>query len=442
MQKGFAVGYVLAGILVLFAVVGGVYYLGATKSAVPKVQEQAVSQTLKPTATDETANWKTFSNSRYNFSFNYPANWTVTTEEQQQELLKVLVKGPNQITLSFMSGPPGVGGMCVDDPNINLGYESINIFNKPLNLFYNGDRSKNIITFAYVIEGNTTCPNIAFFDIPALKGVDASWVKTRLGSVHIYYGEEKNNIEKKESDFKSAELETVKKILSTFKFLDENLNSDITVWNTYTNTQLKISFKYPETGDILDVGNSGNVLYFTNDKNPPYYIFSLKIIDNQQELAIRQFIDNDLTVLRNSKSPGSDTLADKRQASIKDYQNGEIKGLYMRGGADGDSVTDFIRIVTENKGKIYQFEIHDGDGAVVESQKKLIDQILSTFKFLNQDQITNNSKSCQQNSDCALLQCSGCFNKDWVKTVPPDLACLQYSGYQCECMNNKCTEIQ
>ncbi|MBI2338686.1 hypothetical protein HYU95_05905 [Candidatus Daviesbacteria bacterium] len=63
-------------------------------------------------------------------------------------------------------------------------------------------------------------------------------------------------------------------------------------------------------------------------------------------------------------------------------------------------------------------------------------------EFLDQKQAKTDSKACSQDSDCALLACTGCFNAQWVKTAPPDLACLEYSGYSCECRENKCTEIK
>lgn len=64
-----------------------------------------------------------------------------------------------------------------------------------------------------------------------------------------------------------------------------------------------------------------------------------------------------------------------------------------------------------------------------------------TAKFLDQSNTKIDSKACLQNSDCTLFQCSGCFHAEWVKTAPPDLACLEYSGYSCECRENRCIEV-
>lgn len=50
-------------------------------------------------------------------------------------------------------------------------------------------------------------------------------------------------------------------------------------------------------------------------------------------------------------------------------------------------------------------------------------------------------KACEQDSDCGLLTCSGCYNQDFIATAPPDLACTVFEGYSCVCRAGTCTEI-
>ena len=52
------------------------------------------------------------------------------------------------------------------------------------------------------------------------------------------------------------------------------------------------------------------------------------------------------------------------------------------------------------------------------------------------------SKSCDQDSDCGLLLCGGCFSKEYLKTAPADLPCTTYDGYTCQCVKNRCVEIK
>lgn len=78
-QKGFAPILILVGILIIAAVAGGAYFLG--KQATPKT-----SQSLQPITTSQpspipdeiassdpsVANWRTYTNIKYGFSFKYP----------------------------------------------------------------------------------------------------------------------------------------------------------------------------------------------------------------------------------------------------------------------------------------------------------------------------------------------------------------------------------
>mgnify|MGYP001564321650 FL=1 len=79
-QKGFA-NIVLVVIIVL--IVGVVGYFAFVKKSPPIVQQtQTPTQTNNsvsptPTQKDETANWKTYSNSKYRFSLKYPNGWTI-----------------------------------------------------------------------------------------------------------------------------------------------------------------------------------------------------------------------------------------------------------------------------------------------------------------------------------------------------------------------------
>lgn len=92
-QKGQSVILVLIGLLVLAAVVGGVYFFGKSQTPKPLTQNtEVVSQTPQPTTgvsspvqtgTDETASWKTYTNNLLKVTFKYPEKWNlnVTGEE-------------------------------------------------------------------------------------------------------------------------------------------------------------------------------------------------------------------------------------------------------------------------------------------------------------------------------------------------------------------------
>ncbi len=61
---------VLVGILALAGLIGLAFYFGK-KSSAPTTTSPVVQASPTP---DETANWKTYTNTKYSFSFKYPAN--------------------------------------------------------------------------------------------------------------------------------------------------------------------------------------------------------------------------------------------------------------------------------------------------------------------------------------------------------------------------------
>ena len=81
-QKGF-IEIVLIGVIVVLLAIGG--YFAFRKNSAPVVEQPTpnpapiVTQTNTPVTTpataDETANWKTYTNSQYGFELKYPSTW-------------------------------------------------------------------------------------------------------------------------------------------------------------------------------------------------------------------------------------------------------------------------------------------------------------------------------------------------------------------------------
>lgn len=82
MQKGFSIIWiilVLVGILILVVVAVGSYYFGKMKGVYDL--ETSLGSIPKPSTStpipSETANWKTYTDNTFGFSFKYPANWKI-----------------------------------------------------------------------------------------------------------------------------------------------------------------------------------------------------------------------------------------------------------------------------------------------------------------------------------------------------------------------------
>ncbi|MCL4365813.1 hypothetical protein M1437_01135 [Patescibacteria group bacterium] len=80
-QRGFTPILILVGVVIVGGLLGGAYFFGKSQVAKPQTQNQVVSQTPLPvvstkpaSSSDETANWKTYSNN--DLSFKYPSGWS------------------------------------------------------------------------------------------------------------------------------------------------------------------------------------------------------------------------------------------------------------------------------------------------------------------------------------------------------------------------------
>ncbi len=135
-----------------------------------------------------------------------------------------------------------------------------------------------------------------------------------------------------------------------------------TNWNTYTNEQYKISFRYPNDLIINDIQDSPRGI---NNSN---VIIGLSLIDPKTHVVKIMF-----TIHKSNKI--TDLPPNVGDGIVTKVNDLEITTYATSGAFIPDQ--KFIRITGEDR-KIYQF-------SYTQSLKdpKLIDQILSTFKFLD-----------------------------------------------------------
>lgn len=235
-QKGF-VQFIILGVVVLAVVAAGAFYLGKQTSTRPVLPQDQVltpqaTPSFSPTA-DEAANWKTYTNSEYNFSFKYPPLWNIKEilPKERYDALEIDIQSPRKLKIVFYTNVIGLGGACDREPPSNMGFERISMFNKPMNLFYVGDNNKGTINYAYVYDYDLPCPNIAYFDNEFVGRKDTELTSTgsRVGSegVRIFYkngdyipSDSSQSLDLNAKDFKSSELEVAKTILSTFRIIE------------------------------------------------------------------------------------------------------------------------------------------------------------------------------------------------------------------------------
>jgi hypothetical protein len=149
---------------------------------------------------------QTYTDSSGKFSFRYPDGWNVK-DQSVGPLRQIEVTSPNGFTIISSYGPSGVGGQCENDPNESMGQDQVTMLGQTVNIFFVGDKSKESISSAYLLNSPTPCNNIPFVTIPATKDVKAG-----LAKIEMYYGFRED---KQSADFTSQDYQTGKKILNS-----------------------------------------------------------------------------------------------------------------------------------------------------------------------------------------------------------------------------------
>ena len=131
-----AVVLIIVGILVVgLAVFAYFQFKPEEASQTEQTSTQKITASASPQQTsDETANWKTYTNQRYKFSFKYPPPWELAPDIKDaypEENVIVLLDNYNEITISIrenitdtkeaesiVCGPPQCGGYKFEDTKI------------------------------------------------------------------------------------------------------------------------------------------------------------------------------------------------------------------------------------------------------------------------------------------------------------------------------------
>lgn len=217
-------GFALVAILIIAALVIGIGatlgYQKLTTKPSPSPQPSAISQSLTPDdsssealAQDETATWKTYTNTKFKYSLRLPANYSALDAE-----FNSVQDEPNAFMVSFLkysSEKAKEIAYAAKDPSREKAYYD---------------------SLSVIIQGNDSCPTsapkytkqkaeITIEGINTIKwsGVDSSFGDPFLADTIIYvprntqcytvfYFKDPSNVERSENN--------LNQILSTFKFLD------------------------------------------------------------------------------------------------------------------------------------------------------------------------------------------------------------------------------
>lgn len=229
-------GYFFVSLCILFLIIipllisGGIsvwQYAGAQKQQT-KSSEQQKTQ-------DETANWRTYADTQYGFSFKYPTDWNTS----KQGVYTVL--DSSDYSGEIITSP--IGQKVTSGTRIFISpHENLKSFtpNQLVQDYVTQENRKQItvggvqgIVLDTVVEGGINETVIA------LVKNNFTYMITRT------YPESYKNQNEKIFD----------QIISTFKFTDQNQTTDTSNLKTYTNTQYGFEVKYPTDTRVLETNN-------------------------------------------------------------------------------------------------------------------------------------------------------------------------------------------
>lgn len=152
------------------------YYQEELTKPIPSIK-------YKTSTTDQTANWKTYANDKYKFQIGYPNNWNLVSSDDDYPIIRIENKSSSLAFYPYSNPDAGkINVNIVKNETISVGQEAI-VFN-----YYISTVTKQIS---------------AYSNLRATTSIGKSF-KT----VNFYLNEEN-----KEND-----LNTIKQILSTFRF--------------------------------------------------------------------------------------------------------------------------------------------------------------------------------------------------------------------------------
>lgn len=407
--KPFPIKPILAFIIVVSLSLTG-YFIYQNMLLDQKLQaliknQQATVVTPTPTPADETANWKTYTNSKYLYSLQYPTNYSVGTNgmdtghvNEEDGILVVDTKKGDTKAPYISIGVINLNGMSLDQ-------KIKNHFSK-VSQFKLTDEAKKMIKDQDGIEAIdnnvvSSITNNTFAGVASTEyTIYGSMVDDEYSAVASYRPRNFRYvwIQKKDVTFliTVASSEVTNQILSTFKF-STSIPSD---WKTYTNAKYHYSLKYPANyivgtngWDSGHVNEDAGVLVVEKDRGTlkgPFISIGLIDLSN---LSLDQKINEHFTKVSQLKiSQGAKDDINKQysfdatdNSVVKPISTSAFAGLVskeytIKGTGVSDYYGDFMAL--SNLFRYVWVQSNDLTFLVTAADSAITNQILSTIKFL------------------------------------------------------------
>ena len=306
---------------------------------------------------DPTANWKTYTNDQYGFSFKYPSDWILNTNANGLVSVSNTTKVDPKLSdlENFADGNNGsIGFMIQKSANPNLLSTRVWFSEYFKDGFSSKPESDEDITFS-----GRSGVRIALAD---------------MGVNIITYVPDGTNIivisHQKADKFTAI----YNQILSTFKFTDTT-SVNTSDWKTYTNDQYGFSVQYPSDWETLPFSQSGTPSHpemIISSTNPTGFLYDgsvwIGIYDNEQAFFASEKATTFEQYLTNLAMDGSEST----------YEQNVTLGGIKAYTVDYPGITVDEYIMAEKDGKLYYINTEDPSDLKTAA---VFNHVVSTFKF-------------------------------------------------------------
>jgi len=335
-QKGYALRIVVLILAVLLIGVGMYYsYTKQTNQSLP-------TASVSP---DETANWKTYTNTKYGYIIKYPASLNPLESQPDSTNLKVL----SLTYFSVTPEGPDVTNFLVRVIKANLG-EAVQTMK---------DEFQNS-SFIYKLVKEEKISSLLGYS-----GYRLEYTSAQPGvNTLVFYTKEPY------SYVISADKSKIDQILSTFKFTDQT--DETANWKTYTNKKYEYSMSYPSELSYDEYSNGDTRFYLTVDGK-----------NNKTPTGLK---DSFSILVRTGSSPENAALKELDQAYEEKVSFNNVSGVKMK--PNDNFPFDYYLSPTEKNTPILRaYASIDYSTLTPSANNKAMDifkKMVSTFKFTDQ----------------------------------------------------------